>query len=173
MPVLGAACLMGTGHLKRWPSSTWGQVFWKDDLILLLATRCQHQGGQIIWGYTSLENMSSLWNLLLLHRSLFYKRPMKALAELRKDSNRTILTADKGVATVVVDRKDYIDKANNLLAQPTYRTIDRDSTNKLKDKLITILRRINMESGLEDNIYNILWQPFSSPIFSFFFKWSS
>ena len=42
----------------------------------------------------------------------------KALLELRKDSNRTILTADKGVAMVVMDRKDYIDKANNLLAQP-------------------------------------------------------
>ena len=27
---------------------------------------------------------------------------------------------------VVTDRKDYIDKANNLLAQPAYRTIDRD-----------------------------------------------
>ena len=54
------------------------------------------------------------------------KGGIKALAELRKDSNKTILTADKGVAMVVMDRKDYIDKANNLLAQLAYRTINRD-----------------------------------------------
>ena len=70
---------------------------------------------------------------------------IKALVELRKDSNRTNLTGDKGVAMVVVDRKDYTDKANNLLVQPAYRTIDRDPANKLKAKLITILRRIKRE----------------------------
>ena len=58
---------------------------------------------------------------------------------------------------VVMDRKDYIDKATNLLAQPAYRTIDRDPTNKLKTKLITILRRIKRESGLEDSIYKHMY----------------
>ena len=57
------------------------------------------------------------------------KGEIKALAELRKDNNRIILTADKGVAMAVMDRKDYIDKANNLLVQPAYRSIDRDPTN--------------------------------------------
>ena len=66
--------------------------------------------------------------------------------------------ADKGVAMVVMDKKDYIDKTNNLLAQPAYRTIDRDPTNnKLKAKFITICRRIKMESGLEDNIYKYMY----------------
>ena len=37
------------------------------------------------------------------------KGEIKALAELRKDNNRTVLTAN---------RKDYTDKANNLLVQP-------------------------------------------------------
>ena len=54
---------------------------------------------------------------------------------------------------VVLDKEDYIEKANILLVQPSYRSIDRDPTNKLKAKLITILRRIRMESGLEDTIY--------------------
>ena len=48
---------------------------------------------------------------------------------------------------VGMDRKDYIEKANSLLVQPNYRTIDRDPTNKLKAKLITILGRIKRESG--------------------------
>ena len=42
----------------------------------------------------------------------------KALAELRRDKNRIILTADKGVSMVVMDTEDYIRKAEELLDQP-------------------------------------------------------
>ena len=77
--------------------------------------------------------------------------------ELRKDSNRIVLTADNGVAMVVMDRKEYTDKATNLLSQPAYRTIDRDPTNKLKAKLITLLRKITRETGLEDLIYQYMY----------------
>ena len=70
------------------------------------------------------------------------KENQKALVELRKDGNRIIITANKGVAMVVTDRKDYIEKATNLLAQPSYRTIERDPSNKLKAKLITFHRKI-------------------------------
>ena len=58
---------------------------------------------------------------------------------------------------VVMDRKDYMDKANNLLVQTAYRPIERGLTNKLKAKLITILRRIKRKSGLEDNIYEFMY----------------
>ena len=54
--------------------------------------------------------------------------------ELRKESNRPILTADKGIAIVIMDRTEYIDKANNVLVQPVYRTIDGDQLNKLKSQ---------------------------------------
>ena len=64
-----------------------------------------------------------------------------ALGELKRDKGRTILTPDKGVAIVVLDKKDYLEKAKELLVQPAYRTIERDPTNKLKAKLITILRK--------------------------------
>ena len=33
------------------------------------------------------------------------------LAQLKKDKDRVILTADKGVAMVVMDREDYVNKA--------------------------------------------------------------
>ena len=46
---------------------------------------------------------------------------------------------------VVMDRKDYIDKANNLLSQPVYNPVERDPTSKLKAKLITLLR--NLKKG--------------------------
>ena len=58
---------------------------------------------------------------------------------------------------VVMDRKDYIHKATDLLSQPGYRTIDRDPTNKLKVKLITLLRKIKSETGLEDGIYKDMY----------------
>ena len=35
--------------------------------------------------------------------------------KLRKDKNRIIITADKGVSMVVMDREDYIRKAEELL----------------------------------------------------------
>ena len=49
--------------------------------------------------------------------------------------------ADKGVAMVVMDRQEYINKSNNLLAQPAYRPLPKDPTNKVKAKLISILRK--------------------------------
>ena len=41
-----------------------------------------------------------------------------AIRELKGDKDRLVLTADKGVAMVVMDRQDYINKFHNLLAQP-------------------------------------------------------
>ena len=41
----------------------------------------------------------------------------KALKELREDQYRMVLTADKGEAMVVMDRKEYIDKVEGVLAQ--------------------------------------------------------
>ena len=43
------------------------------------------------------------------------------LAQLIKDKDRVILTADKDVAMVVMDREDYINKVQELLAQAAYR----------------------------------------------------
>ena len=37
----------------------------------------------------------------------------KALEELKKDKNRMILTADKGVSIVVIDKEEYIRKQKN------------------------------------------------------------
>ena len=51
---------------------------------------------------------------------------------------------------MVMYRKDYIEKPTNLLAQPAYKATNRDPTNKIKAKLITLLRKIKRETGLED-----------------------
>ena len=38
--------------------------------------------------------------------------------KLREDNTRMILTADKGVVLVVMDKEDYINKAEDLLTNP-------------------------------------------------------
>ena len=58
---------------------------------------------------------------------------------------------------VVLDRKDNIEKTQNLLAQSAYRTIGRDPTNKPKAKFITMLRKIKRESEMEENIYKAMF----------------
>ena len=82
---------------------------------------------------------------------------MKALVELRKDKDRLVLTADKGVAMVVTDKEDYIQKAESLLAQPAYRTIDRDPISKLKAKIITTLRRMKRDTNMDEGMYKTMY----------------
>ena len=48
---------------------------------------------------------------------------------------------------VIMDRQDYINKANRLLNQNTYRSIPRDPTNTIKNKLISILKRFKIKLG--------------------------
>ena len=78
------------------------------------------------------------------------KEEFRALRELKMDNTRLILTADKGVALVVIDKADYIKKAEELLKEKTYKKITEDPTVKQTNKLINILRNIKTEGGLND-----------------------
>ena len=76
-----------------------------------------------------------------------------ALSELKKDRDHIVLTADKMVAMVIMDRQDYINEANTLLNQNTYRSIPQDPTNTIKNKLINILKRVKSQTGLSNLTY--------------------
>ena len=58
---------------------------------------------------------------------------------------------------VIMDRQDYISKANNLLSQNTYRSIQRDPTNTIKNKLINILKRVKSQTGLNNQTYKAMY----------------
>ena len=79
------------------------------------------------------------------------------LAQLKKDKDRIVLTADKGVTMVVMDKQEYINKAEELLAQPAYKTIPRNPTNKIKAQLITKLRRIKRDKNLDEGTYKAMY----------------
>ena len=75
-----------------------------------------------------------------LPKSNIFKEEFQAIKELKKDDNRMIFTADKGMALVVLDKKDDIKKAEDLLNQQTYKKIPEDPTTRQKTKLINLLK---------------------------------
>ena len=81
----------------------------------------------------------------------------KAIRELKEDKSRMVLTADKGVALVVIDTTDYNKKAEELLQQPTYQPIPTDPTSKYKNKLINMLKSIKAEGGINEAMYKKLY----------------
>ena len=91
------------------------------------------------------------------------KEEHKALEELKKDKTRMILTTDKGVSIVVLDREEYIKKADELLSQSSYKKISTDPTNRCKSKLITLLKKIKTEGGMDDVTYRRLYPTGASP----------
>ena len=65
-----------------------------------------------------------------------------------------VLAADKGVAMVVMEKQDYMDKTLSLISDTnTYRTINKDLTTKLRNQLINTLKDIKQTGGLNDSIY--------------------
>ena len=58
---------------------------------------------------------------------------------------------------VIMDRQDYINKANHLLNQNTYRSIAKDPTSSIKNKLINILKRVKNQTGLDSNTYKSMY----------------
>ena len=86
-------------------------------------------------------------------KSNISREERRAIKELRADKEHLILTADKGVALVVTDKKEYTQKMQQLLEDKnTYRPLKMDPTNKQKNRLINILRSIKSEGRLEDHI---------------------
>ena len=56
----------------------------------------------------------------------------KVLKELKEDKGRIILTTDKGVALVIMEKDEYIKKAEELLSTETYKKILEDPTKNTK-----------------------------------------
>ena len=85
------------------------------------------------------------------------KAQSKAIRELKRVRDCIVLTADKGVAMVIMDRQDCINKAKHLLNQPMYRAIPQDTTNTIKNKLINIRNRVKNQTGLDNITYKSMY----------------
>ena len=58
---------------------------------------------------------------------------------------------------VIMDRHGYINKSHQLLSLPASRSISRDPTNKMKNKLINILNRVKSQTGLDNSTYRAMY----------------
>ena len=85
------------------------------------------------------------------------REEQKVMNELKKDTNRVILTADKGTCLVVMDKEEYINKAQDLLKEDTYRVIPDDPTNKQENKLIQLFKKIKNEGGINEEKYRNMY----------------
>ena len=66
---------------------------------------------------------------------------------------------------VIMDQQDYNNKANTLLQDTnTYKVLNKDPTNSLKNKLITILKDIKQTGGLSNTKYKTLYPTKAVPL---------
>ena len=91
------------------------------------------------------------------------RKEYQALKKLKEDKSRVILTSDKGVSLVIMDRVEYNKKAEELLNTRTYKKIPEDPTRKQKNKLISILKNIKDEGGLNEETYRRLYPTAAVP----------
>ena len=85
------------------------------------------------------------------------REEQKVMEKLRTYDTRIVLTADKGVALVVMNKEDYEKKAEELLNQTTYNNINNDPTTRYKNKLINLLKMIKTQGGISDTLYKKLY----------------
>ena len=88
----------------------------------------------------------------------------RPLTQLKQDTSRVVLTADKGVAMVIMDQEDYTNKVNTLLQDTsTYKLLKKVPTSSPKNKLITILKDIKQTGALNTTKYKQLYPTSAVP----------
>ena len=90
-------------------------------------------------------------------KPILTKEELKAMEKLRRDDTQIVLTADKGVALVVMKREDYDTKAEELLNTNTYTTINSNPTTRYKNKLVSLLKSIKTLGGINEALYKKLY----------------
>ena len=75
----------------------------------------------------------------------------KAIRDLRRDKNITILPADKSNATVVMNRSDYTTKMADLLEDPAYKKLKRNPTTGVENRISSALNELEQKGHLSKN----------------------
>ena len=101
-------------------------------------------------------------------KSNITKEQSIALNNLSKDDSICILPADKGRSVVVLDKQDYVNKAQTLLSDTsTYRVLEKDPTSKFSAGLVKQLKECQSEGSLDRKDYLRLY-PTSSTVPRFY-----
>ena len=111
-------------------------------------------------------NCSGLYHGVSRILNTFTKKPIHtnitkaehlALENLRKEKECIIVTADKGVALVVMDKTEYITKCKVLLQNNSvYQHLSKDSSPTIHKELIKILQDYKNNSFISETEYTQL-----------------
>ena len=90
------------------------------------------------------------------------KHMQRAISSLWKDDNIMILRADKGKATVVLDKAEYTRKIQEMLDDPTYKAVRKDPTIKVEKRIADTLTRLERDGSIMKELRRRLTPQFSS-----------
>ena len=86
------------------------------------------------------------------------KGEQKAIQELKRLDDLVIIGADKGKATVVLDKCEYDSKVKDMLSdESTYEKLSFNPTARYKKKLVEILQRLSEEKKINRTQYDYLY----------------
>ena len=75
-----------------------------------------------------------------------------------------VLPSDKGCETVVMKKKYYLAKSNNLLKdEKAYMSLKRDLTSKQKDKFVDALQDLKERGVIDNGLYKMLYPTTAQP----------
>ena len=83
---------------------------------------------------------------------------LRAIGSLKKRQSIVILKADKGNATVVMNREEYHRKCVALLQPPTYTTLTKDQTKKTERKVVKALKESKTDKVINKPMFERLRQ---------------
>ena len=76
----------------------------------------------------------------------------RSIQELRSDEDIVILPADKGKATVVINREDYTTKMMEISNDGKYCVLSRDPTLKMEKEIASALKLVCKEGHIYDKL---------------------
>ena len=84
------------------------------------------------------------------------KGKLSALRDIRRDSSIHILTADKGNATVIIDRSQYTDKVSHILLSDSYRPLKKNPIPFIEKRVASKLLALHRAGALSIQLYRHL-----------------
>ena len=88
----------------------------------------------------------------------------QALCTLREDPNIVITPADKGRATVLLNKEEYIQKMEAIVNDETkYRVVKCDPTTKTENKITDAMKGLRSQGYINDKMYDCLAPRYTNP----------
>ena len=84
--------------------------------------------------------------------------------DLHNNQNIVIVPADKGRATVILNRDEYIQKVGEVIDDDSkYRILRRDPTVKTENKISNALKYLQQQGYIDDKLHDRLTPRYSNP----------